>query len=92
MSHPTIGIGHRMSHPVTPCPIIPKQISGSSPQPRNLMVRYSRFSIRHTEFGIRNSESQNRESGIPESWCGRVGHFHPSWSHEVHKVLILWML
>jgi len=50
-----------MSAPVTPCPIIPKQISGSSPQPRNLMVRYLGFSIRHTEFGIRKSRIGNRE-------------------------------
>jgi hypothetical protein len=42
-----------------------------APQPRDLMVRYSGFSIRHTEFGIRNSEIQNRESGYREiSWCG----------------------
>ena len=31
------------------------------------------FQDSHTPYGIRNSESQNRESGISESWCGRVG-------------------
>jgi len=64
MSHPAIGIGHPVSAPVTPCPIIPKSVSGSSPQPRNLMVRYSRFSIRHTEFGIRKSRIGNRGTAI----------------------------
>ncbi len=41
-----------------------------APQPRNLMVRYSGFSIRHTEFGI-------PESGIGKSdklWRGST-HF-----------------
>ena len=31
-----------------------------APQPRDLMVRYLGFSIRHTDFGIRNSRIGNR--------------------------------
>ena len=31
------------------------------------------FQDSHTPYEFRNSEFQNRESGNPESWCGRVG-------------------
>ena len=74
MSHPAIGIGHPVSAP----PVARARGHRSrppmcAPRPPNLMVRYSRIPIRHTNFGIRKSESQNRESGNAESWCGRVG-------------------
>ena len=60
MSHPTIGIGHPVSHPVTPVQD-PAQVR---PPASNLMVRYSGFSICHTEFGIRNSRIGNRGTAI----------------------------
>ena len=64
MSHPAIGIGHPVSAPPRRPPRGPRASPPRcAPQPRNLMVRYSGFSICHTEFGIRNSEIQNRESG-----------------------------
>ena len=75
-----------MSHPVTPGPCAP-HVRPAAPQPHGAV-----FQISHMPYGIRNSESQNRESGNSESWCGRVGHLHPPWSHEVHEVLILWVL
>ena len=60
MSDPVIGIGHTVSAPPpSPAPARPC----TPPQPRNLMVRYSRFCIRHTEFGIRNSRIGNRGTG-----------------------------
>jgi hypothetical protein len=59
-----------MSHPVT-SPATPPVSS------RNLFrdhaVHGAVFRILHTPYGIRNSEIQNRKSGNPESWCGRVG-------------------
>jgi len=67
MSHPAIGIGHPVSDP----PRRPPADLMCAPQPRNLMVRYSRFSIRHTPYAIRNSEF-----GIPESGIGVQGFLH----------------
>ena len=60
MSDPAIGIGHPVSYPPVPGSCAPHV----SPQPRNLMVRYSRFSIRHTDFGIRKSRIGNRGTAI----------------------------
>jgi len=57
MSDPAIGIGHPVSDP-------PRRPLMCAPQPRNLMVRYSGFCIRHTDFGIRNSRIGNRGTGI----------------------------
>jgi len=61
MSHPAIGIGHPVSDPVTP---VQDPAHVRPPQPRDLMVRYSGFSIRHTDFGIRKSRIGNRGTGI----------------------------
>ena len=64
MSDPTIGIGHPVSDPVTPGSCAPHAKPMCAPRPRNLMVRYSRFPIRHTDFGIRNPRIGNRGTQI----------------------------
>jgi hypothetical protein len=61
MSDPAIGIGHLVSDPPRRPAHVPLMCA---PQPRDLMVRYSRFSIRHTDFGIRNSRIGNRGTAI----------------------------
>ena len=38
------------------------------------------FGILHMPYGFQKSETQNRESGNPESWCGRVGQSKRSFS------------
>lgn len=83
-----------MSHPVTPGSCAPHAKPMCIPRPRDLMARSlaAVFQDSHMPYGIRNSEFQNRESGNPESWCGRVGHLHPSWSHEVDEMLVVWIL
>jgi hypothetical protein len=63
MSDPVIVIGHPVSAPVTPVQDPAHVPLMCAPQPRDLMVRYSGFSIRHTEFGIRNSRIGNRGTG-----------------------------
>jgi hypothetical protein len=66
MSHPAIGIGHRMSHPP---PVARPRIScaphvrPADPEPHGAVFR-----IPHTPYGIRNSEF-----GIPESGIGKSG-------------------
>ncbi len=65
MSHPAIGIGHPVS---APPPRFPAHVRPPAPRSHGAV-----FGILHTPYGIRNSEFQNRESGNPESWCGRVG-------------------
>ena len=58
MSAPAIGIGHPVSDPPPSPAHVP--LMCAPPQPRNLMVRYSGFSICHTEFGIRKPGIGNR--------------------------------
>jgi len=64
MSYPVIGIGHPVSDPPVARSCAAHAKPMCAPQPRNLMVRYSRFSIRHTEFGIRNPRIGNRGTAI----------------------------
>ena len=61
-----------------PCPTPPSPAParpGAPRGPRDLMARSlaAVFGILHMPYGFQNSEIQNRESGNPESWCGRVG-------------------
>jgi hypothetical protein len=63
MSDPVIGIGHPVSAPPVAPPVARARPPMCAPQPRDLMVRYSGFCIRHTEFGIRKSRIGNRGTG-----------------------------
>jgi len=71
MSHPANGIGHPVSDPVTPDQD-PRTCAAHvrPPAPRS---HGAVFEILHMPYGIRISEIQFRESGNPDSWCGRLG-------------------